>query len=316
MENCVFGFGTATLDFRIQTADFGPGYKEKLLARKTICMGGGSAANALTQVARLGCKSIYLGKLGNDILGERIIASLETEGIDCGKIIRSNEHCSPFNLAAYAGEEMRRSCGFLIPNSLVTLTGGELAFLAGALTRGSIAMVEVGEIPLKLVADFCALAKRNHAKIVVDLDLDPARQCVGTKEEFERICSLADILMPNAAAMTTLYPERTDIEIAVNMHEEFKKPVIMSAGGNGAYYIDDAGALRHKPAYRVEVADTVGAGDAFHGGVAYALSRGADMEEAVTVGNLCGAHNCRVFGTRGGMPTWEELEAFRKEVGA
>jgi sugar/nucleoside kinase (ribokinase family) len=118
----VYGFGSAAVDFRIRTADYGDLYKDKLLAQTWAEMGGGAVANFLSQVSRLGVKTAFLGKLGNDVIGKRIIELLEKENVDCSGIIVSDEFCSPFNVAVYSGLEMRRRGGFLIPNSLAKLT--------------------------------------------------------------------------------------------------------------------------------------------------------------------------------------------------
>ena len=96
----IFGFGSAALDFRIRTADLGPEYRAKLLARETALLGGGAVANALVQVSRLGGDAAFLGKLGGDWIGERIVAGLESEGVDCSATIMDPMECSPFNVAA------------------------------------------------------------------------------------------------------------------------------------------------------------------------------------------------------------------------
>ncbi|MBQ4298376.1 MAG: carbohydrate kinase, partial [Clostridia bacterium] len=70
----VYGFGTAAVDFRIRTADFGDLYKDKLLAQTCAEMGGGALANFLSQVSRLGGRTAFLGKLGRDPMGEKIVS--------------------------------------------------------------------------------------------------------------------------------------------------------------------------------------------------------------------------------------------------
>lgn len=308
----VWGFGTATIDFRIQTADYGDAYKEKLTAQRTYQFGGGSVANFLTQVARLGAPAGWLGKLGDDNLGRKITRLMTDEGIDCGHALYDPEQCSPFNLAVYCGPEMRRRCGFLIPNSLETLGEAEIRALASAISPGDYAMIEIGEIPLGIVVEFMRQAKAAGATLVVDVDLDPVKQCGGTAEQIDAFCRLGDVLMPNAAAMESVYPGMGVERIALTMHGAYKKPVVLSHGSSGAFFADN-GRLIHKEAYRLEeISDAVGAGDAFHGGVVFALASGAGLEEAVGMGNVCGAMNCLAFGARNGMPTLEQAEKFKE----
>lgn len=163
--NKVWGFGTATIDFRIQTADCGDDYKEKLTAQETFMLGGGAVANFLTQVSRLGARTGWLGKMGADLLGKQIISMMEDEGIDCSQAIYTNEICSPFNLAVYSGEQMRRRCGFLIPNSLNSLTEADLDQLAQAIQPGDYVMVEIGEIHLDTISAFMQRVKARNARM-------------------------------------------------------------------------------------------------------------------------------------------------------
>lgn len=96
-------------------------------------------------------------------------------------------------------------------------------------------------------------------------------QCRGSKEQIDAFCRLADILMPNRAAIASLYPDLDADGILRTMYQQYDKPVILSDGTNGSLYIEE-GQITHVPAFQLEeVCDTVGAGDAFHGGVVYAL---------------------------------------------
>ncbi len=59
----------------------------------------------------------------------------------------------------------------------------------------------------------------------------------------------------------------------------------------------------------MEVIDTLGAGDVFHGAFAYALAKGFDLEYTVRFANAAAALKCRKPGGRAGIPTCEEVEA-------
>jgi ribokinase len=53
--------------------------------------------------------------------------------------------------------------------------------------------------------------------------------------------------------------------------------------------------------------DTTGAGDAFMGGFAYALSSGDPLLDAIALGNRCGALSTEKRGTQTSFPDWREL---------
>ena len=295
----VHGFGTAALDFRIRTADLGADYRDKLLAREELVLGGGAVAHCLVQVARLGGRAQWLGKLGTDWIGDRILADLAAEGVDCARVLRTARHCSPFNVAVYA--DGRRVGGYLLPNSLKALTEAEAQELAAAVAPGEWAVVEIGEIPLGVTRSFCEAVRAGGARFMVDVDLDPVAQCVGTTAEFDAVCRLADVLTPNCGAMRSIYPGLVPDELAQRMAADYGVTTVVTAGSEGAYACEPRGSVTHVPADAVDVIDTVGAGDAFHGGLLSALSRGRELSEALALATRCGAAACAAFGARSGM---------------
>ena len=310
----VYGFGTATLDFRIMTADFGEGYKEKLLARKTDIKGGGSVANALVQAARLGAECAWLGKLGDDWQGRRIQTQLEDENIDCDHVIFDKNLCSPFNVAVYAGESLRRVGGFLIPNSLNELTPKEIKMFAKDICENDWVIVEMGEISLDKVLEFCAAAKARKAKIVLDVDLDPVRQCIGGEGIIEKIFALPDILVPNYNSIKAMYPDCTIGGLCEKLAKKYAVLTILTNGEDGLYYAEPGNKTVHLSAVKnTHIIDTVGAGDAFHGGLIYGLSHGMDLEAALQTAQKCASLNCSRFGAREGMPIMQELEIYQKQ---
>ena len=303
----VYGFGSAAVDFRIRTADYGDLYKDKLLAQTWAEMGGGAVANFLSQVSRLGVKSAFLGKLGNDVIGKKIIELLEKENVDCSNIIVSDEYCSPFNVAVYSGLEMRRRGGFLIPNSLAKLTDEDIEKLVAPITAEDFVMIEIGEVPPAQVIAFANAVHAKGAKLCIDVDLDPVRQCGFTPEEFDGVCKLCDVLIPNVVSMATIYSDMTAASLAEKMYGIYGKPCIVSAGKEGAYYCENDEGAKNVPIYDAVVVDTVGAGDAFHGGVVYGLVTGMSVAEAVWCGSICGGINCSTFGARDGMANGETV---------
>ncbi|OHD77737.1 MAG: hypothetical protein A3J97_09890 [Spirochaetes bacterium RIFOXYC1_FULL_54_7] len=306
----IWGFGSAAIDIRISTAEFGEGYRDKLLARETRWLGGGSTANTLVQLARLGGQAGWLGKLGTDSIGKAIEDSLSTEGIALSALIHDPDALSPFNLAAYAGAGRRRIGGFLIPNCLGDIGFQDLDHFITFISPKDWLLIEVGEIPLPVCTRFAEMAARASARVVVDVDLDPVAQCGSTPDEVSELFSHCELLMPNHQSMLSLYPGIDGSGLLDVLHERYGTAVIVSAGAEGSRAIDTTGKHFHVPAIAVDVVDTVGAGDAFHGGVLFGLSQGRGFEQSIKLGAICGAHNCKSFGAREGMMKKEELYRF------
>jgi ribokinase len=303
----IWGFGSAAIDLRIRTAEYGESYRDKLLAQETRWLGGGSTANTLVQVARLGGRAGWLGKLGTDGIGRAIEDSLGTEGVDLSAVIRDPTVLSPFNLAVYAGLNRRRIGGFLLPNCLGGIGDQDLDHFITFISPADWLLIEVGEIPIPVCSRFADMACRSGAKVVVDVDLDPIAQCGSTEAEVSELFSHCALLMPNRQSMQTIYPGMDGNELLGVLHEHYKTAVIVSEGAEGSRAIDAAGTHFHVPALPVDAVDTVGAGDAFHGGVILSLSQGNGFEQSIRWGTICGAHNCKFFGAREGMIRRAEL---------
>ena len=303
----IHGFGSAAVDFRVQTADLGPDYRDKLLGQTVTLLGGGAVANFLVQVCRLGGRARWLGKIGADWVGRTIVRELEAEGVDCGGVIVDPDACSPFNVAVYAGEKRRRVGGFLLPNSLAAIGGEDTAQLAGLVQAGDVLMVELGEIPLETCRSLAEVCAAKGARVVVDVDLDPVVQCRGSRADVEAILGVADVVMPNRAAMSTLYPGLSAAALTARLVADFGRPAVVTAGEEGAYFAEPGRAVSHQEATPIEAVDTVGAGDAFHGGAVFALAAGMTLADAVALGARCGAANCLSPGARTGMPTAAQL---------
>jgi len=296
----VIGFGTAAVDFRIDTADLGVGYLDKLLARDQQVLGGGATANCLVQVARLGGRASWIGKLGCDWIGDRIMSDLASEGVDCGGAIRSPSVCSPFNVAVYA--DGRRVGGYLLPNGLATLTPDEARRLAAeSVSPGDWVAAEIGEIPLGTVLAFCVEARARGAAVMVDVDLDPVAQCIGGREAFDGICDAAAVIAPNHGAMRSAYPDCTAERLSRCMSADRNALTVVTAGADGAFACEPGERPVHVASHPVALVDTVGAGDAFHGGLLFALSRGRALADALALASRCGAAACTALGARGGM---------------
>jgi sulfofructose kinase len=78
----------------------------------------------------------------------------------------------------------------------------------------------------------------------------------------------------------------------------------VSAGGEGAYWVDNDG-LHHRPAFRVQAVNTLGAGDVMHGAFTLALAEGQDAAEALTFASA--AAGAKIARADGGLPTREDV---------
>ncbi len=309
----IWGFGSACLDFRAFTADYGEGYTSKLLAQSVRMLGGGACANCLVQAARLGGACGWLGRLGTDAIGREIKRQLEAEGVTLEHAVLADDMISPFNLAVYAGNDKRRVGGYLLPNSLKGLSERELRLLSACVQPGDIVYGEIGEIPVEECLCFLKVSRERGAVIVLDVDLDPIKQCSAEFRTIVDVFRLSDCILPNIEAMRSLACGEAE-DIFGFLSGVCAARCVITAGEKGAYLLEN-GKIINVPALPIDAVDTVGAGDAFHGGVVYGLSVGMDIARAVRLGCVCGALNCLSFGAREGMPRREEALRYLNKAG-
>jgi len=90
-----------------------------------------------------------------------------------------------------------------------------------------------------------------------------------------------------------------------------KAAVVVTCGAEGSWWIGEGvQAPVHQPAFAVEVVDTTGCGDVFHGAYAAAWVRGLPLGERVRVASAAAALKATQPGGQTGSPRWDEVQAF------
>jgi sugar/nucleoside kinase (ribokinase family) len=248
--------------------------------------------------------------MGTDWIADQIITQLRKEGIYCPYVLQDSQLLSPFNIAIYAGTTWRRIGGYLLPNSLSSLTVQDIEFFVRNFQKDDWCLVEIGEIPLSIVHNFCQEAREKGVHLVLDVDLDPIGQCGGNVSLVHEIFHMVEYIIPNVTAMTSLYPEYTEIELVACLTQEFHATAIVTAGKEGCYFTQPGENVHYQPSLiqPEQIVDTVGAGDAFHGGLLFALAAKMELKQGVRLGSYCAAINCTAFGAREGMPYAHDID--------
>lgn len=282
----IIGLGLACLDYLFVTEAATAGGQARLV--EYAVEGGGLVATALAAAARLGARAEIISWVGDDEEGRLVLEGLRREGVDVrrAEVVRGGRTAVSFiQVEAGTGERTiyhRRGIETVSARAGEGNLECDVALVDGVWRDASIAFARrarEGGIPV--VGDFCptgdlqALAGHTSALIV-------NRQCgeqIGGSWG-ARLGRLAE-LGPEFAAIT--------------------------AGEEGCYYLD-GGEVTHQPAFKVEVADTTGAGDVFHGAFAYALARGWAYPRCVEFASAAAGLSCRALGGRKAIAGVEEVE--------
>jgi sugar/nucleoside kinase (ribokinase family) len=307
----VVGIGSCTVDyFAIVPRLLGP--EEKINAERMEIHAGGVTANNLTQVARLGASTGWLGLIGDDENGRIIQKAFKDDGIDLSGIeITKGEHSSLTWIPVDAAGER---CIYMFPN----VTGKISVFqvrnrFAAHIRSAKHFHTEASQLHIAPVKEGLHVAKDAGVRIFFDLDVSPnffAQSNLGTQEELADALKLVDVLKPCKSAARELTGEADYEKVVARLLKLGPKLVAITMGHEGSLLASDKEKVQ-VPAFKVDVVDTTGAGDAFMGGLSYALLQGWELKKVGTFANACAALCCTKLGARA-MSRRDEVIAFIK----
>ncbi len=305
----VVGIGSCTVDFFALVPKL-IGAEEKINAARLEIHAGGVTANNLTQVARLGSSAGWLGLIGDDENGRIIQKEFAEDGMDLSGIeVVKGEHSS---FTWIPVDTQGERCIYMFPNITGKITPQHVRErFAPHIRRAKHFHTEASQLPLAPVEEAMRIAKDAGARVVFDLDVAAsyfAQAGLGSQESLVAALRWADVLKPCKAAAHELTGESDYERMARGLLKLGPQRVAITMGAEGCL-IARPGRVVHVPSLAVKVVDTTGAGDAFMGGLSYALLQGWDDEKVGLFANACAALCCTKVGARA-MSRRAEVEAF------
>ena len=257
---------------------------------------GGQCATAMVALARLGQRTRYIGKIGDDETGRLQIQSLLSEGVETKDLIVEKGAESQI---AFIVVDARNGERTVIWNRDEKLLIQESEVDREAVTSGRALLLDGHNVAASILAASCA----QEAGVPTVLDID------NIYEGANRLLPLIDFLISSATVPHRMTGE-ADLRLALKKLQKMTGSMFVAAtlGVEGvlAYF---RGEYIYSPAFSVKAADTTGAGDAFHAGFIYGLLKGFSVEETLRVANAVAGLKCRAVGARTSLPTLEELSA-------
>ncbi len=272
------------------------GESEKIRSLDYATLGGGMAANAAVAVARLGGAAAFWGRGGNDAAGREMRAALSAEGIEVEsfRLFADGRSSVSGVIVDQSGERQIVNFRGRFPAQADWLPLDEVA-------RASAVLADP-RWPEGVVALF---TKARAQGIPTVLDGDVADAAI-----FERLLPLTDHAVFSAPALAAFAGSADDAELTKLMR--FNCRVFAVTRGHDGVSWYENGALRRQLAYPVNVVDTTGAGDVFHGAYAFALGAGLATGDAMGFAAATAALKCMHAGGRAGIPCIRDSLAFMR----
>ena len=267
----------------------------------------GTAAGTAVDMAKLGCKVVAVGAAGDDEMGNVLLGIMNRYGID----------------TSY----MKRKKGVQTSGTMLPIRpNGERPALH---VMGTNATFCFEDVPQDVVrnADFVhiggfylmpkfdgedtvkTLKVAREGKAITTMDILGIKQD-NMAEKILPVMPYLDYFMPNleeAQMITGL----TDLdELCDFFLNAGAKHVVLKMGARGSLIKDKKGMRLRIPAFKVEVVDTTGCGDAWTGGFIAGLSRGMTIEEAAQLASACGSLVATGLGSDAGIIDFDSTMKF------
>lgn len=282
--------GDANPDVIVAGAPRAPafGQREELVEAGRLTLGGSGAITACG-AARLGLRTAFVGRVGDDAAGRFVLGELAGRGVDVSGCVISDETALTVVLTDGADRAILTATGCL--DQLTTADIPEN--LHAAHVHVASYFLQPG-----LAAGLADYFRTVDATTSLDTNDDPS----GLWKGLDEVLAATDYFLPNdreALAITGV----TDVEQAVRELARVTTPVI-KCGADGALAVE--GRIPASPA---RVVDTVGAGDSFNAGFLAARARGLSLPQSMAVASRAGTLSTRAAGGTAAQPTWEEASS-------
>ncbi|MEJ2795417.1 ribokinase [Iodobacter sp. LRB] len=285
--------GSINMDLVVHTQQF-PRMGETLFGEQFATHPGGKGANQAVAAQRLGASVAMIGCVGNDEFGKTLTAGLAAEGIDTRWLKTSPDTATGVALITLCQGD---NAIVVVPGANMQLSPSDISTAEAAFIDADVILAQL-EIPLDTVLAAAKLAQK-HGK---PFFLNPA-PAQALPAELLALCTL---LTPNEFELLEALGESEGDWKAVLA----KHAAVMTKGSDGAWF-NQGGQLQHQPGFKVDLADSTGAGDTFNGALATFWHLG--IAEATKRASAAGALSVTRAGAQGGMPTLAELEQFLKK---
>lgn len=291
----IIGVGACVYDTLI-VADSFPKEDTKLIAKGVMQSGGGPCATGLVAAAKLGGKCGYIGVLSEDSGGAFLLNDFEKYNVDTSNV--KIEKGGSFSSCVLINEpNFTRTC-IVYRGDLPPLHLNENHLLS--IKNAKILMVDGNELSAAIEA--AKAAKNNGTKVLYDAG--------GLYKGVENLLPYADILIPSEEFALGFTGEKDTEAAARKLYSQFNPDVVVITKGKQGGICFDGESIKKYNAFPVEVVDSNGAGDVFHGAFAFAQVMGFNYYKSCIFSSATSALKCTKLGAREGAPKYTEVIDF------
>ena len=293
----VVGLGLNAMDYITVVPHF-PERQKKTPVSAVRLEPGGQVATALTTCSRLGLTTRYFGSVGSDDLGRAQLESLRFEDIDVTGVRIVEGVTSQMAIALIEEGVGERT--------LIWHRDPRLTFPPDEVSRAVIASSRILHLDgrdSRAALRAAQLAKEHDIRVVIDIDQIYDDTTV-------QLLALVDYLIAAEEFAIELTGYESLERVVQALSDRFPKAITgVTLGAGGAIFMID-GKPERSNAFEVDVRDTTGAGDVFHGAFIFGVLQDWGLRDTIRFAHATAAMKCTQFGARTGIPRLAEVEAF------
>ena len=301
MSTDLFTFGEALSVFIASDSD------SVMSAQKYERVTAGAELNVAVTLSRLGLKSQYFSRFGNDQLGSVMLADIEAEGVDISLVKRVDSFTGA--MVRNSGKSQVVEISYLRKGSAAsTIEPQDIldSYISSAkwlhTTGITCAISTTGAATVKY-----ALSKAASLGIKSSFDLNIRRRLwseADAKKVLAPLASNIELLIGGEDEYQVVFGSNEPKKILAEANKRGCRIAVMTKGDQQLRYCVDGNYDEITPP-KVIALDPVGSGDAFTGGAIAGLLSGMSVDQALRQGSICGALVASMFGDWTGIPTGE-----------
>ena len=298
----VIGFGALNVD-KLYSVDSIAGADEESFIKNSNITPGGSAANTIIGLSKLGVSTSFIGKIAEDDDGDLIEYNLAMNNVYSNNLIYSDKG------------RTGKCIGFVDDN-------GQRCLYVDSGVNDDIVIEEINTLNImrcKIMhyTSFVGDSFKTQIKLLEKLSketilsFDPGMIYVRKGyDKLKPILNRCNILLINESELRLLFDDESSSikELALTCIDEGIGTVVVKKGSCGVFAINSSEECEVS-SFKCNVVDTTAAGDSFNSGFLYAFLQGYDLEKSCEIGNWVASKSIEGFGMEK-FPTLEELKEF------
>ncbi|MEU7739957.1 carbohydrate kinase family protein [Nonomuraea sp. NPDC049158] len=305
--------GVHIVDILARPVSYIPEGQDTALVDQIRLTAAGSAAGTAVDLVKLGNEVVSMGAIGDDELGDFLVAVMAKRGVDVSLLIRKAGEQTAASILPIRPDGGRPS--FHVPGANLGVTAADLD---EARLRG-VRAVHLGGMDVTFglgdPAFFALLDSLRAAGVIVTMDLlSEMPDLLGMARAF---LPHVDYVLPNDSQALLMAggsgsgssPSAAEVSAAARaLLAEGPRGVLVTMGAEGSLVVTEAG-IEQVPALKVEVSDTTGCGDAYCAGFITGLLHGQDVVGAARWGTAAAAQVATGLGSDAGLTDLESTLA-------